>query len=132
MSIRHKPLVPSHELACVERDRQVDHAWRGDRTEDAELCLARRCPSTPTQLLGADQLADRVVARTGDPQFLCGLADLPPGFCGGRPVSVQTDDERVDARILTGNREAHASSVPATEADVRNDFVTRHEKKTCV
>ena len=132
VSIRHKPLVRSRELECVERDRQVGDAWRGDRAEDAERCLARRCPSTPAQLLGADQLADRVVARTGDSQFLCGLADLPPGFCGGRPVSVQTDDERVDARILTGNREAHASSVPAAEGDVRNDSVTRHEKKTCV
>ena len=98
VSIRHKPLFCARELECVEGDRQVDDAWRGDRAEDAERRLARRVSEH-----------DAAAPRRGPALGSCGSSAgrFPAPVRPRRPaarsrrrasLTVQADDERVDAR----------------------------------
>ena len=109
VSIRHKPLLRPRELERVEGDRQVDDARRAGRREDAQGRPARCGPSTAAHLLRPDELTDGVVARTGDSQLLCGLADPSPRLGGG---TSRRGEIRRRARGCEHPRERSRSAFP--------------------
>jgi hypothetical protein len=116
----------------VEGDREVDDAGRAGRDQGLERRLPRRRSGAPAQAFGANELANRVVARTRQPELPSRLADLPPRLGSRNMVAIEAHDERVQAGIAAAHREVHHRSVTVVEDRLITNSSRGTKRMACV